>query len=171
MTSLLSTIRSLAQTRSHAPMRKFTDQALIQCVIDGLTITETARKLEAGKSTIRYHAERLNLTFARKSNKLPFSKEDDELIKACARGDLMLSYVGRVLHCSFSAIRSRANDLDTPIPIRRLLRKKDPKVYAGREYDLGQPISVGNDQLLRKLRYEYGQPRNEVYPGSVKKTA
>ena len=171
MTSLLSTIRSLAQTRSHAPMRKFTDQALIQCVIDGLTITETARKLTAGKSTVRYHADRLNLVFERKSHRLPFSKEDDELIRACTRGEVMLSYVVRTLHCSFGSVRLRADSLGVTIPIKRQLRKKDPKVYAGRDYDLGRPISVGNDQLLRKLRYEYGKPRDEVYPGSVKKIA
>ena len=167
--SVVSDIRRMAQTRSHVvPMRKFTDQALIQCVIDGLTVAEAARRLDTGGSTIRYHADRLSLVFAQKSHRRPFSKEDDELIRACARGEVMLSYVGKKFRCAFSSIRLRAEDLGVIISIKRQEKRHSTKVYAARDYDLGSQISVGSDKLLRRLLCIHGQPRDEVYPGSMK---
>lgn len=168
--SLLSNIRQLAQIRSHGPLRKFTDQILIQCVLDGLTASEAASKLGACKSTIRHHADRLNLRFDHRSHCLSFSKDDDELIRACARGEVMLSYVSRALgNVSFSSIRYRAKRMGIVIPVKRQPRKNfDPKVYAARDYDIGNPITVGKDRLLHKLKDIHGQPRDEVYPGSVK---
>lgn len=166
--TIFSERRHLAQVLSHSKLRKFTDPELIQCAVDGLTVTETCYRLEAAKTTIAYHAKRIGLVFPQRRRRLYFTEQDDELIRKCARGEIGLSKVAGATNCSFSSVRLRALTIGAPIPFKKRLRKKDPKIYAMRDYDLGHQISVGKDKLLIMLRRIHVTPRDEVYPGSVK---
>ena len=167
--SILSEIRQAAQVKSNARRRKFTDQALIQCCNDGLTAAAASRRLGVVHSTLQLHAERLGLVMAKKVSRAEFTYEEDELIRQCSRGEVRLSYVEYVTRHQISSIRLRAAALGVVIKIKRQVRLKSAKVYAVREYDLGDGITVGKvDRYLKRLRLVHHYPRDEVYPGTRK---
>lgn len=145
--------------------RKFSDQQLIQCQAEGLSMAEAGRKLGVVHSTLQVHVARLGLVMAQKAHRAKFTADDDALIRKCSRGEVTMAHVERMSGRSYSCIHLRARDLGVFIPVKHMPQRRG-KVYAARDYDLGDPISVGDpDKLLKKLFEVFKYPRAEVYPG------
>ena len=80
---LINPNRSMAQYKSHAQLRKFSDSDLRAAYTHDQTARGLARSLKCNVGTIRSHAQRLGLRL-RGSTGIVWTAEEDALVQQCA---------------------------------------------------------------------------------------
>ena len=164
--------RVMAQRRSHSYLRKFSDSDLLEAHRHDQTARGLARTLKCNVGTVRSHAQRLGLRL-HSSVGIQWRLEEDALIRQCGRGLCSMHTITKLTGHAALSIRERADELGVTLIIREQgmsgpeQDKRGPTLH---EYD--QSITVGKvDKLLLKLHEEFGDPRDEIYPGVKVKTA
>ena len=165
--TILSSIRSVAQYQSHAPLRQFSDSELRAAYEHDQTARGLARTLKCGAATIRHHARRLGLRL-RGTDRIVWTPDQDALVRQCGRGLVSMATITRTTKHTSASIRERAAELGVTLVIREQgVQGLTPDRYSS-QYE--NPITVGKvDKLLLKLQQEFGSPRTEVYPGVLVK--
>ena len=114
--------------------------------------------------TIRSHARRLGLSLIGKPS-VHWTSDQDAMVRECGRGLIAAGAITRVTNHSSKSIRIRAAELGVVLVIKSQAQyaPQQGNRYSS-EYD--HSITVGKvDKLLLKLHEEFGNPRNEIYPG------
>ena len=162
---LISPIRSAAQYKSHAQLRKFSDSDLRAAFVHDQTARGLARTLKCNVGTIRNHTRRLGLRL-HGSNGIVWTAEEDALVHQCARGLVSVATITRTTRHSSNSVRIRAEQLGVTLVIRDQGQTGPLQVKRGPHMEYENSITVGKvDKLLLKLNEEFGAPRNEIYPG------
>jgi hypothetical protein len=163
--SILSSIRSAAQYKSHAQLRKFSDSDLRTAHMSDQTARGLARTLKCNVGTIRSHCRRLGLRL-KGGNGIVWTAAEDSLVYQCARGLVSVATITRTTKHSSNSVRQRAEQLGVTLVIRDQGQTGPLQAKRGPHMEYENSITVGKtDRLLLKLHEEFGNPRDEIYPG------
>ncbi len=162
---LLDPIRVKAQRRSHAYLRKFSDEAFLEAYAKDHSAVGLAKKLHCYQGTIRYHAARLGLRLRGNVGSV-WTPEQDEQVRQCGLGKTTVSAITRTTRHSSLTIARRAEQLGVTLVLSNQGQIDILQGERGMSQQYDNPITVGKvDRLLRKLREEFGSSRRDIYPG------
>ena len=155
--------RVALRRRDHHHLRKFTDDQLRAAHAHTQVASELARKFDCSQYIVRAHAARLDLALTG-SHATVWTSEQDAMLRVCADGKMSVSRLTRLTRHAVTTIQKRAAELELQLPSFGLdTRRKVP---------CDHPITVGRiDKLLERLVSVHKTPRDEAYPGSVRRAA